>query len=148
VRGQTLEGVGCLPSVGATRRVAPTSLWGEKYIPLEGEPPGEPIKYWGTPCRAPTDPLTRTLSPYKGARAFFATPSPLWGEGWGEGYIPLEGVGCLPSVGATRRVAPTSLWGEKCIPLEGEPLGEPLVREGGLRLSGNDFSRMSIPDFF
>jgi hypothetical protein len=26
--------------------------------------------------------------------------------------------------------------------LEGEPLGEPLVREGGLRLSGNDFSRM------
>jgi hypothetical protein len=42
VRGQTLEGVGCPPSVGATRRVAPTSLWGEEYTPLEGEPPGEP----------------------------------------------------------------------------------------------------------
>jgi hypothetical protein len=69
VRGSTsLEGVGCPPFVGATRRVAPTSLWGEgwgeRYIPLEG-----------VGC-LPSVGATRRVA-----------PTSLWGEK----YIPLEG---------------------------------------------------------
>jgi hypothetical protein len=115
VRGQILEGVGCPPFVGATRRVAPTSLWGEgwgeryitggraswravsprrrtSFVWVRGDTGVAP--YRSDVVHRRGDPTGR---PYIGLYADGLSRSPIAKGGAGGGIIPLIAPSSVPS---------------------------------------------------